>query len=363
MQLKDYLGQEKIIASLKQAVDNNELSHAYLFVGPEGSGKRTLADIFAKMVLCKGEGEKPCELCNACLTVDAGSNFDVIDVVAEKLRLNPKGSKTISVDDIRERVTASVSIKPNGDKKIYILDGAEKMDAKAQNALLKTLEEPPEYVIIILISSSKEAMLQTIMSRVLCYEFKPVETARIENYLVNKKQIPSHIARMSARFSQGVVGEAILFALSDEFEEERKKVVELVSKIDRMTAEDILSYASVYKASSTAKKEEKDDGEKPKRGAKTAEKAERRELRSRTDDFLDLLELFFRDIFVYKGSENDELISFSDDLMIVREVAEEKSAEAIAHILDAIREAKARIKANLPMDGVMEMLLLKMRER
>ena len=145
---QDIVGHKQIIEHLKNAEKLNKVSHAYIFSGEKSSGKKLLASRFAELLQCEGEGEKPCGKCRSCRQAESGNHPDIIRITHEK-------PNTISVDDIREQLVGDVQIKPYQSKyKIYIVPDAEKMNVQAQNALLKTIEEPPAYAVILFLTTN-----------------------------------------------------------------------------------------------------------------------------------------------------------------------------------------------------------------
>lgn len=170
---KNIIGHEQIIQHMSTALKNKKISHAYIFEGPNGSGKNMLARAFAKALECEAGYGDACDMCRSCHQMDTGNQPDVKWLVHEK-------PATISVDDVRTQINGDMAIKPYSSKyKIYIVDEAEKMNEQAQNALLKTIEEPPAYGIILLLTNNLEAMLPTILSRCIVFHLKPVSTEKI----------------------------------------------------------------------------------------------------------------------------------------------------------------------------------------
>ncbi len=156
---QDIYGQEQIKEHLQNALSTGKVSHAYILNGEKSSGKEFIAKVFAMALQCEEDGKEPCQKCHSCRQALSGNHPDIIRVIHEK-------PNTISVDDIRTQVNGDVAIKPySGKYKVYILSEAEKMTAQAQNALLKTLEEPPEYAVIMLLTSNVNALLPPIVSR------------------------------------------------------------------------------------------------------------------------------------------------------------------------------------------------------
>ena len=174
----DIIGQDMIKEHLQGALSTGKTSHAYIIHGEKSSGKEFIAHLFAMALQCEQQGTEPCGECAACKQALSKNHPDIIRVSHEK-------PNTIGVDDIRQQVNGDIVIKPyKGPKKIYIINEAEKMNVAAQNALLKTLEEPPEYGVIILLTTNVEAFLQTIVSRCIVLTMKPVRDSLILDYLI-----------------------------------------------------------------------------------------------------------------------------------------------------------------------------------
>ena len=172
----EVLGQEHIIKILKHQIAQGSVSHAYLFAGTRGTGKTTMARLLAKALNCTGEGERPCGTCPNCRAIAAGSFMDVIEIDA---------ASNNGVDNIRE-LRESVKYLPQvGSKKVYIIDEVHMLSTGAFNALLKTLEEPPENVIFILCTTEPQKLPQTILSRCMRLDFKRVPQAVLEEDMRN----------------------------------------------------------------------------------------------------------------------------------------------------------------------------------
>lgn len=150
----------------------------------------------------------------SCHQIRSGNHPDVIWVSRERASLG--------VEEIREQLCNTMDIKPfSSPYKIYIVMEAERMTEAAQNALLKTIEEPPEYGVVILLTSNISELLSTIQSRCLTLEFRPLSTATVENFLTTQCQIPDYLAKASAAFAQGNLGKAVRYAKSEDFIERR----------------------------------------------------------------------------------------------------------------------------------------------
>ncbi|HEY0754871.1 MAG TPA: DNA polymerase III subunit gamma/tau [Ktedonobacteraceae bacterium] len=176
----EMIGQELIIRTLKNALQNNKLSHAYLFTGPRGTGKTTTARLLAKTVNCtNSRNGEPCNECQQCREITAGTSFNVIEIDAASNR---------GIDNIRE-LREKVMVPPaTGKYKIYILDEAHMLTTEAFNALLKTLEEPPDYAIFVMATTDVHKMLPTVLSRCQRFDFKRFTTRQIAEHVL-------HVAR------------------------------------------------------------------------------------------------------------------------------------------------------------------------
>lgn len=161
----EILGQDHIVKILKNQINTDSSSHAYLFCGTRGTGKTTTARILAKGLNCTAEGQKPCGVCSACQAIKAGSFIDVVEIDA---------ASNNGVDNIRE-LRETVKYPPvAGRKKVYIIDEVHMLSSGASNALLKTLEEPPEYVVFILATTEPQSLPATILSRCMRLDFRRV---------------------------------------------------------------------------------------------------------------------------------------------------------------------------------------------
>lgn len=229
------VGNNKIKAELEKAVKQNKTSHSYLFVGISGIGKKMIAKEFAKMLLCLNE-EQYCNNCKSCLEFQNNNQPDFIQI-------EPEGN-SIKIEQIRE-LQKRVQEKPIiSNKKIYIIDDADLMTQEAQNCLLKTLEEPPEFTTIILIGSNENAFLPTIKSRCMILHFQKIEDQEIKTFLQQNYEMTNISQNMLDTF-QGSIKKAI--ELKDK-QEEYQIIENLISNLDKKDVIDILNDAeSLYK--------------------------------------------------------------------------------------------------------------------
>lgn len=324
---KDVVGHKDIINYIRNAVSNDKVSHAYILNGERGSGKKLLANLFAMSLLCEEGGPDPCNQCHSCKQAESGNHPDIIRVTHEK-------PNSISVDDIRTQVNHTVDIKPyQGSYKVYIIPQADLMTVQAQNALLKTIEEPPEYAVFLLLTENAEMLLPTINSRCVMLKLRNIKDTLIKKYLMEKLQIPDYKADMCAAFAQGNMGRAIMLANSEHFNEIREEAVQLLKYIHEMELSEIVTAVkniTVYKLEIT--------------------------------DYLDIIMIWYRDVLLYKATKEIDKVVFKDQIPFIKEQAKKSSYEGIELILKSIENAKARLKANVNFDLVMELLFLTIKE-
>ncbi len=220
---QNILGNNKIKELLQEAVNNNQVSHSYLFIGESGIGKKMIAKEFAKAILCLGDN-KYCDNCKSCLEFDGGNNpdFSIIE---------PDGN-VIKIDQIRE-MQKGVQEKPIiSSKKVYIINDADKMKREAQNALLKTLEEPPEFVTIILVGENENEFLATIKSRCMILHFDPISNSDMTKYLEENYNI--NVTSNMLDVFQGSIGKAI------ELKDKQEEYLTIEQAIDNLEKEDLI---------------------------------------------------------------------------------------------------------------------------
>ena len=225
-------------------------------------------------------------------------------------------------------------IKPYSSKyKIYIVDEAEKMNEQAQNALLKTIEEPPEYGIIMLLTNNLEAMLPTILSRCIAFHLKPVDNYKIVEFLEKEYGVPDYKARICAAFSQGVVGKAIQMASSEEFNDLQYHVLNIVKNVHEMDVYEVIEAVKRLSAYKTD-----------------------------INDVIDMMMVWYRDVLILKVTKDANAIVYKDEYRFLMDQAKRSSYEGLNEIIQSLEKAKARLAANVNFDVAMEMMLLVMKE-
>ncbi len=318
------VGHEKNIEHLEKAISSKQISHAYIFNGEDGIGKLTTAKAFAKAVLC--ETQSSCGTCQSCAQADSNNHPDMIYVTHEK--------KGISVDDIRTQVNNTVGIKPySSEYKIYIINDAEKMNVQAQNALLKTIEEPPAYAILILVTNNKEAFLETILSRCVVLNFGPVKKEQVEEYIHEHYRLGNPREDLAISYSGGNIGKAIHVMDSNDFHELKDHTFNMLAHMNEWSVHDILLYLKQLEG-----------------------------YKESVNEFFDIITTYYRDILVLKVSGLPNKTVFKDKFSLMKKQSVYLSFEGIDTIIKEVEKAKVRLEANVRFDVAIELLLFVMKE-
>lgn len=323
---RDVVGHESIIGHFKSSIERGKVAHAYLIHGEKGTGKKMLAGLFAKTLQCETGGTDPCGSCRSCIQCDTGNQPDIIWVTHDK-------PTVISVDDIREQVNGSILVKPySSPYKIYIIPNAELMNPQAQNALLKTIEEPPEYAVILLLTNNLDKMLPTILSRCITLNLKPIGELDMMEYL-SKMGIPQAKAKFCVGFAFGNLGKAVRLATSEEYNEIKHDCVQILKDINRMEIYDLIE-------------------------------AVKRMAKYKLDiyDYLDIMMMWYRDLLMLKVSGSPDKLLFKEEYASLKQQANYISYEGIENVLKALDKVKVRLEANVNFDIAMELLLLTIKE-
>ncbi len=325
---KDIVGHFDIIQHFQHSIAMDKVSQAYIINGETGSGKKTLARAFAKALQCEGEGDaRPCCRCKSCLQCDSENHPDIFWVSHDK-------PNVITVDEVREQVNQTISSKPySGRYKIYVVNDAHLMNANAQNSLLKTIEEPPEYAVILLLTASADKLLPTINSRCINLNVKPVSELEIRDYLTKELGLDETKAGFCVSFAQGNLGRAIRLATSDEYNEIKEDVIRILTNIPDMSVEDIIHSIKSMNHHKV-----------------------------RISDYIDMMTMWYRDILMFKVMGSADKLMFKEYVADIRSQSAHISYEGIENVIKAMNTAKVRLLANVNFDIAMELMLLTMKE-
>ena len=321
------IGQEQIKEHLQNALSTRKISHAYIINGEKSSGKGFIAKVFAMALQCEKGGTEPCQQCHSCRQALTDNQPDIIRITHEK-------PNTISVEDIRKQINGDVAIKPySSPYKVYIMEDADKMTVQAQNALLKTLEEPPEYAVILLLTSNMNALLPTVLSRCVVLNMKPVSDRLIKKYLMEELQVPDYKAEVCVAFARGNVGKSKALATSEDFENVKAEALGLLKYIQDLDLAEIVT--DIQRIT---------------------------EYKLDVNDYLDIMAIWYRDVLLFKATKDANHIVFREELQSIRRVADRSSYEGIEKVIKALDKAKSRLNANVNFELTMELLMWEIRE-
>lgn len=326
MVFEKVVGQKEVINALMRAATTGRIAHACVFTGPRGIGKRTVAAEYAGLLLCENNGaDGICGTCKACRLYKNGSNPDFKRIST--------ANATISVDEIRE-MQKDISIRPLYSKrKVYIIEDADKMTVQAQNCLLKTLEEPPEYVVIILTASNYEAMLGTIRSRAQRYSFRKNTYEEVLSAIGMTYETREACNPFVVSFADGVIGTALELSGNNGIQELRNNIFDLLGKLEKAKLYDVFGEFSFFE-------DNKDD----------------------IDTVLTIMSMYYRDIMVAKETGNQNMLINSDKKDIIFNNAPEYSIYKLLRSIGLIEAARRDIKQNANYQLSIEHMLMKLQE-
>lgn len=292
MYFENIKGQEFAKKYMNNSIKKGKINHAYMFEGIEGIGKETFANELAEILL----------------------ETHHLENAPDCIRVKPDGN-SIKIAQIRN-LQSEIVIKPHKKYKIYIIDKAEKMTVEAQNALLKTLEEPPGYAIIILITNNKESLLPTIRSRCEVIKFTPIPFVEVKNYLICQG-VEENRANLLSAFSRGSMKKALELSSSNDFYEMKESVqnyIEIILSKNMVEILDIPSQMEKYKSESIT--------------------------------VLDMMINYFRDIMICKEHVDKNMIINADKIVFVQNMSTKITYSQVSKIIDIIEDTKIKIKGN-----------------
>lgn len=305
--MRNFIGYSDLINNFKDRCLKNTLSHAHLIAGEDGVGKGKLANILAKFIL------------NGYLDREY---VDIINYSSEK--------SSFGVDDVRD-IIEEVYKKPfEKDKKVIIIHEGNKLTIQAQNGLLKTIEEPPKGVYIIILCESLELILDTIKSRCEIYKLKPLTKSELYEYIKIKKfNYDENEIKSAIAFSEGVPGRIDRYFNDDKLRELRNNIVILIKNLNKNDLEAILQQEESFS-----------------------------NLKNDKEEVLNIFGLFIRDILINKEIENEEFIINSDKLEDIKELTKEMSFKKLNNMIKTIEEARRNIKSNVSWGMMLRVMLM-----
>ena len=314
------LCQERIINYLKKIKSTGSVSHAYIIQDEFSENAKTIAYAFAMSLHCQKGGVEACYNCHACKQILKNNHPDLIYVEAQN-------QKSISVGDIREKVNDTVEIKPYSSLyKVYIIDKADSMTVQAQNALLKTMEEPPEYAVIILIAQSLDRFLPTIKSRCI-----KLHISLISNQVILEKLrslgIDSELSKSLASFSRGNLAKALTFSKEENINI-YKENINILTNISSSNSIELYDYAELINT------------------------------RENKMDFMDFCLMWYRDILLLSVNKNAENLVFKSEYRTLRKLTSVYSFSDLENIIDSINHAIEELSSNVNSKYVIKLMLM-----
>ena len=322
MHYSQVAGQEEIKESLIKSINNNQVSHCYIFEGPKGMGKYDLALIFAQSLLCLNFQKEPCNQCNSCIKANSFNHPDLHIVNEEE--------KSIKREDI-DMLINSIYKKPYESKrKVFIIKDAHLMTVQAANTFLKTLEEPPDNTVMILLTINSNLLLPTIVSRCQEIKFKNISKETIKSYLI-KYNSNIGIIELAANYSNGNLNKAIsIINGNDEILRKREEIIKIFDKIIKSDSEIIYELESYFD-------EQKDN----------------------IDEIIEIMIMWIRDVMFVK-SNMDNLVINNDYLELLK--IHSKKMKVDSDIVEFMQNISDNIKSNVSYKLAVDNMLLKIQE-
>ena len=311
MAFSDIVGHKKQWATLRWALEKGRLHHAYLFVGPEGIGKRTVALALSKAVHCLEWPRDFCDMCANCARIQSGNHPDV------RIIEPAAGKKEVTIQQVRD-LERELSFRTfSGGKKIAVVDPASLMNVSAQNALLKTLEEPPGDSLLILISTSAGGLLPTLISRCFRFSFAPLPVNELETFLVSENKMPREKAGPLARLSMGSLGRALSPELAL-LVEKRGEWLKRISSLDRFDCRGWMALAEELAGD-----------------------------REQAAEFLEWLAIWYHDLVIYSAAGSDDGLTNRDIMKRMEEQDQDFDRERLFFLLTQASRTARRIQRNV----------------
>jgi len=326
MKFSDITGQKPVVDRLRKYAGSGQLSHSYGFCGPKGIGKRTVADIFARAVLCIDPGpDGACGKCIPCVAYEAGTSPDFVRLAAEE------GS--IGVDLARYLQEQAMTRPVNSKYKVFIIEDAEKMTEQAQNCLLKMFEEPAPNSLHILTVSYYEALLPTLRSRLARIDFKRNTTEEVLQYLSSRFKAAESVLRLAALYSGGIIGTAVNAVSTPRFAELRENAWKTVLSLYGRDLFQALNVSSFFEAN-----------------------------KERIDLVLDLMESFIRDMMLSASGVDPSMLINQDKEDIIFDIARNTAPAKFVRDMEVLGMARRDIRFNINFPLAIDSVILKFQE-
>jgi len=324
MAFENIVGQQRSIALINSLLISNRIPHALLFEGQKGIGKKPIALELARGICCSSAEAKPCGACSSCIKASHG-NHPEIKLIEE--------DSSIKIETIRA-LQKEIQLKPyEGSKKVFIINNAEGMTVQAQNALLKTLEEPPSYASIILLTNNSASLLPTIISRCQILKLVPARLEEVQEYLQRVEGLGIDESKVIASFSNGIVGKAIRILQDEEFRKKRDIIIEITRQLLEGRIIDLLERVNFLN-------EEKDS----------------------VDDIFDIFISWYRDLLIFTETQQVDFIMNYDKIEEIKRQAMKINSSKSREIILIIEKNKSNTRSNVNHQLNLEVMLLNIQE-
>lgn len=319
------IGHNKEIEYLKTVIKNNKLPHAIMLEGAEGIGKNTLGKTLAQAIFCDSENGDACGVCRNCIKMTHDNHPDFLLVEPDGTQI-----KNAQIEAFQE----FVNIKPyDASYKVIVIKDADKMNASSQNRILKTLEEPPAHVIIIMLTTNSESLLPTVLSRVLIIKLSGIHQSLVIDYLNENYDIAAEEALMIAKLSEGSIGKANEYMTSETFNGIREHTQIILQSINAKERSKLLGELSYLSS-------EKENIHK----------------------ILDYMILWYRDILLFKQAKAKQLLVHSQSIEFIKKITRNLSLKKIIQNIEVIETTKKKLRQHAHFDLTMEVMLIKLLE-
>lgn len=307
------IGHSEILNSFVRAINNNRISHAHILVGDDGIGKSPLATAIAIKLIGKDE------------------NREYIDIVHWTIE---KNKSSIGVGAIRD-LTEEINKKPyEGDKKIIIIHQGDKMTTQAQNALLKTIEEPPKNVFIFILCENLQSILDTIKSRCQVHRLNPLRESEIRDFLKTKySSLDEEQIKILQAFSDGIPGKAEVLIHNEDFNNIRQGIIDIFKNISSISTEELLKYEDYFS-----------------------------KFNDSWQDVINIIITIIRDTIIYKEIGDENLIINIDKLQNIKEIASMFSLSKLNDIISIVGDTRKTLEKNVNLSLTFTVMLLKIQE-
>lgn len=327
MSFADIIDHKSAIKILQKQIKSSRVSHAYLFTGKEGVGKKRLAIQFAKALFCREIVADSCDSCITCRKIEHSNHPDLKNIEIDD------DSRQLKIDQMREMQKELVYKPYEGQRKIYIINDADRMTSQAANSLLKTLEEPPSYATIVLLAEDVNKILPTVFSRCQHIKLSVISRDKIKEFLL-REGIKKEKVELLSRLANGSPGRALKLSTDEELFARRKEVLTSLVKLHKVNKVELFKFADSME-----------------------------ELCKQGFPLLDLLSNWYHDIMMYKhDSESNNIVNY-DYKENIKEEAELYTIDELISILNLINDYQQYIDHNVREDLVLQVLLLKIRNK